>query len=362
MDLGSGSQGVYGTQGTPRKKPMAYKKSRKTKRVTRTTKTYKRSRSASRAPSNKSYKRRKTSSGSRQIASTAFSDVCYSSVKPMQRIGRYAKMLATLCPRHLSLMGTQRVTASIGTQVQSAWPMFSNSGGIPTVAPATNFLSDIQNMYWAGFLSTVPAGQHSDQRIFIEKGVLTLTITNADQIPAMVTIYDTVTRQNCDANTSTQWSNGLVSGSLTNGTVSPTALGVTPFMSPMFTNTYKVLKSLDVVIPPGQTYKHTMICSPKYLMDMNDNFPASSSDTYKSYLTHEVMLNCRGTPTNDATTKTAISTSAVALNVVAHKVLTYKMFVTDTVSYKVLNTLGTIATASFINQNTGDVDITDVQA
>lgn len=121
-----------------------------------------------------------------------------------------------------------------------------------------------------------------------------------------------------------------------------------PFRSEMFTNYYNVLNVQRVELSPGSTHKHTV----RYHLNAKMlGYKFVSFDYVRNY-TNWQMYVASGTPVNDATTLTSVSTSTIALDVV--RKVTYNYTISNQARTQSISTtaLGAIASANIITDTT----------
>lgn len=184
--------------------------------------------------------------------------------------------------------------------------------------------------------------------LFYSDFELISTFTNMELTTSYLDIYEIEPRFHIPGGNdpATLWDAGLFSeGAVTNAV---NFVYETPFKSRLFCLYYKVCKIIKIELSPGQSHKH------KATYHINRRVDGSILRTYDIVrdVTKFQMYVVSGTPINDATDNTLVSTSTVAMDVVNR--LSYK-YIRDVVirdSYVSTTALGAITTANVINDTT----------
>jgi len=121
-----------------------------------------------------------------------------------------------------------------------------------------------------------------------------------------------------------------------------------PFRSEFFTNFYNVLNVQRVELSPGSTHKHTV----RYHLNTKILGFKLEPFVYLKNYTNFQMYVVSGTPVNDSTVLTNVSTSTVALDVV--RKLVYNFTLSNQARTQIVNTssLPTITAANVITDTT----------
>lgn len=123
-------------------------------------------------------------------------------------------------------------------------------------------------------------------------------------------------------------------------------LGVTPFQSKMFTQNFRVDKIYHVELGAGRTHKHISRFSPNRIVHES----RSSRTNALEAVTRFVMILAYGSPINDTTTTTSVSTSLVNLNIVRKQVTKIQFIDPQGAVYYNTQNLGTVASAEHVDE------------
>lgn len=123
-------------------------------------------------------------------------------------------------------------------------------------------------------------------------------------------------------------------------------LGVTPFQSKMFTQNFRVDKIYHVELGAGRTHKHISRFSPNRIVHES----RSSRTNALEAVTRFVMILAYGSPINDTTTTTSVSTSLVNLNIVRKQVTKIQFIDPQGAVYYNIQNLGTVAAAEHVDE------------
>lgn len=144
-------------------------------------------------------------------------------------------------------------------------------------------------------------------------------ITNQENVNARITLYDVLAKKDTDSVVSNPYDavstgyNDIGNGASTDFTI----LGSTPFDTPRFTEYFKVLKTTEVVLSPGQCHVHKVHYAPNLIFSKTRAARIAGSGI--GGLTIYTLVRVHGTPINDQTTESQVSTSAIALSVTQHE-------------------------------------------
>lgn len=123
-------------------------------------------------------------------------------------------------------------------------------------------------------------------------------------------------------------------------------LGVTPFQSKMFTQNFKVDKIYHIELGAGRTHKHLSRFSPNRIVHES----RSSRTNALEAITRYVVILAFGSPINDTTTTTAVSTSLVNLNIVRKQVTKIQFMNPQGAVYYNTQGLGIVAQAEHVDE------------
>lgn len=270
--------------------------------------------------------------------------------KPLAKYLRNITKAAQPC--RWTVNGSYRYTASVGTQ------------GVV-----------IPNYQYTLLDNTVmsdqarPFGTKKQFRMIMNQCKMKLMMTNIYQTPCEVIIYDVVARNDyfataADGSTWDEtvapfnaWTNGLTNAAA-GITQNVYQLATTPFQSEQFTKNFLVKKTTRFTLSGGATHTHWVTLTPNIILDGEDL-------TMKKILklsSYWPLIITTGYPINDATTKTNVTAAASGLDFVWSKLYRFTAMQNAQQSYQFTNNLAAVTTQSFINEDTGDVDVTNVAA
>lgn len=191
--------------------------------------------------------------------------------------------------------------------------------------------------------------QTTDQRqtssLYYSDFNMVSTFTNMEMTTSYLDIYEIEPRFHLPlaVDPLTWWESGLISEGVSSGAASQ--VYEKPFTSRLFCLYFKVLKIISIELSPGQSHKHTAT------YHVNKRVDGAILRTYNALrdVTKYQMYVASGTPINDATQNTLVSTSTVAIDVVTRTSYKYIKDVVVRDSYVTTNSLGAITTANIIN-------------
>jgi len=215
--------------------------------------------------------------------------------------------------------------------------------GVRQLYSAANFNTDV-------IRAVTPAptfDQIETSSLFYSDFELITTFTNMEMTTSYLDIYEIEPRFHIPAGNdpATLWDAGLFSEGAQVNAVN--FVYETPFKSRLFCLYYKVKKIIKIELSPGQSHKH------KATYHINKRVDGAVLRTYDILrdVTKFQMYVVSGTPINDATDTTLVSTSTIAMDVVNR--LSYK-YIRDVVirdSYVSTTALGQITTANIISDS-----------
>lgn len=140
-----------------------------------------------------------------------------------------------------------------------------------------------------------------------------LMIANADLITSFVTLYVCVPRKSTDITTSVAWISDLADKTISTLAFNANRPTSTPFASPYFTKTYKVLKTIYLELPQGSSHIQTI--------RMKCNKSVYGSEFYQdtAYVPgrhFQILMSAYGAPIHDSSDEAQVSTGTCQLDVV----------------------------------------------
>lgn len=205
------------------------------------------------------------------------------------------------------------------------------------------------------FTNLVDSSGSNTQRIFLRSIEQEYMISNASSANVFLKIYECTARQDITANSGSpvlnivQWN---PAGAFDQGVydvntgMSAMTLGTTPFQSQFFTNIWKVDKIYNIELGAGRSHKHLSKYSPNRLIDES----RSSRNSILKGVTRSIMILAFGSPINDTTDNTKVSTSLIALNIVRKQVAKVQSINPQGLVYFNQQSLGTVAQAEHIDE------------
>jgi len=171
-------------------------------------------------------------------------------------------------------------------------------------------------------------------------------IVNQSNSNARITLYDVFSRKDTDGTAADPYE-AIVTGynDIVNGTANDSSVvGGTPYSIPRFTEYFKILKQTAIVLSPGACHVHKVHYSPNRLI--SKQLSARISGSGVGGLTLYTLMKYHGTPLNDVTTQTQVSTSQISLDWVNHEEYKLKMVNTSIPFTDVNNVLPTSFTVA----------------
>lgn len=213
----------------------------------------------------------------------------------------------------------------VAKEIPPSFVVNNGSGRVESVVGQQNFF--LAGDYWTvadcnlGF--SLLGGAFATPKVLMTKVTGETLFTNQENVNGRFTIYDVICRKDTNGtitNPLTAISNGVadLSGAIATDYLVP---GFTPFMSPRFTEYFKVLQTTDVILSPGACHSHVVTYSPqKYLSKEITN---GAGGVGIGGLTLFTLIQFHGTPINDVTDQTQVSLSHIAVDFVQKE--TYKI-------------------------------------
>lgn len=127
-------------------------------------------------------------------------------------------------------------------------------------------------------------------------------------------------------------------------------LGLTPFTNPAFGQFFRILKVTPLLLQGGQVHSHKCEYTVNKLMDKE--YAQYEGKAYKD-VTCYTLIRVHGTPENDNTTLTQVSTGAGRINYVYYETLDYAVYDRTTPEIDYTQNLPTAFTAGALIENIG---------
>lgn len=144
-------------------------------------------------------------------------------------------------------------------------------------------------------------------------------VTNQENVNARIVIYDVICRKDTDSVVtdpitaiSTGY-NDIGGGAITDSII----VGSTPYGIPRFTEYFKVLQQTEVTLSPGACHVHKVHYAPNRLISKLISARIAGSGI--GGLTIFTFIKFHGTPINDISTQTQVSTAPISLDWVNHE-------------------------------------------
>lgn len=222
-------------------------------------------------------------------------------------------VLEALANNHYTTNAGSQLTCGVGVQAVTYYSL----GG------ASN-LNSLATKVQVGSASTA-------EQMFLQSMTNNLQLRSAATYTSNVTIYDVVPRR--DLYTAvigdplTAWSTGIVD-ELAAGLY--TDIGNTPIQSDLFNQFFKIVNTHKVEILPGGTYTHSVYSEPNIKLHSEVTSRVTSG---LRNLTVYSMIVLSGGPAHDSTTKSQVSSSATALDIIQTVTYNVKYLLDNTTSY-----------------------------
>lgn len=222
--------------------------------------------------------------------------------------------------------------------------------------------SMLDNIQLNQIIQTIPqitsAALIDTGKVYIEDVKLTQTYTNVDLATSYLTIYDIVPRFNIPLTTpiamspENAWDKGLEDQSLVpalnDNILDPYAK---PFASQLFCLFYKINKVTTVELQQGQSHCHNVT------HHINKPWYGQMSDIFFWHRNHTkfTLSVITGTPINDLTSKSLVSTSSCAVDIVTKQIVTYTYAAVQRTIRSSQNSLSAITSAEIASIGAGVV-------
>lgn len=237
-------------------------------------------------------------------------------------------------------------------------------GTYPTVDPGTQIATDIKKVF---FEYTGTAIGNKTRGIIVDRINQEIEFSCASDNVANLTLYSYVARRDGSISPQDAFSHGLtdtalkVRNAVGTSTIDNTLIGVTPFQSTPFCQSYKVLGTKSITLNPGKTFKMKNIFSIKKRLD--GKF-FENGELWKKGVSHGVLVVLKGNLVNELGQATAAEVqhgpAAVLMSIketMIFKVDTTESRDTNMTFYNGANPTG-LAQAVGYNPETGQVDTT----
>lgn len=181
---------------------------------------------------------------------------------------------------------------------------------------------------------------------------------NQSEANTFLTIYEFSTRRDSVFGPSFAFASGMTS--IQSGAASTADdIGATPFMTTRFTENFKILRKYTVELAQGRTHVHNSFYN--MMKNYSDSYyQMDSTDTVLGGWTRGIFVLANGSPYNSAATKTNVSTTPVALDVVQN--LTFKSHsnLQNKSVFEIQSDFPTFADGQIIDIGSGEADtVTD---
>lgn len=144
-------------------------------------------------------------------------------------------------------------------------------------------------------------------------------VTNQENVNARIVIYDVICRKDTDSTVTDPISaistgyNDIGGGTSTDSII----VGATPYSIPRFTEYFNILQQTEVTLSPGACHVHKVHYAPNRLLSKLISARIAGSGI--GGLTVYTFIKFHGTPINDITTQTQVSTAPISLDWVNHE-------------------------------------------
>ena len=252
-----------------------------------------------------------------------------------QRGSRIIKSQAA--PLYSTYNAGQRITSSQGQQSYTTSAVF---------LPST-----LRTLY-------LESSANTDGSFWVDQARCKWMFQNQSEANTFLTLYEFVARRDSNVGPSLAFSSGMTAIQA-GGTSTADDIGATPFMTTRFTQNFKILKKFNVELAQGRTHIHTSM----YYMSKNYReamYEMDTGDTVYAGWTRGLFIICNGSPYNSAATKTNVSTTPVAIDLVTS--FTYKTHpnLANKATFEVQTDFPTFADGQIIDIGSGEADtVTD---
>lgn len=198
----------------------------------------------------------------------------------------------------------------------------------------------------------VPSYNNTTQLI-LERMTADFSFTNQNETTVFLDFYQITPRytaSNATISPTTSADNGLLD--MSGSTRTFTSLGAVPTDSKQFTAFFSISKKYTIELAQGQSHMHktSFTLNQKYIKEL---FNVMGS-TYLPNMTKIFMVVGRGVPINDQTTKTNVSTSSVAVDIVRNERYYWNYINPTTSTYTFTSALPAITTEYVLDIGSGE--------
>lgn len=214
-----------------------------------------------------------------------------------------------------------------------------NTGGDFTAGD----MGGILNQYYG----VTPTAAQKTTRVFMNKCLQQYMFTNNQTNNVFVDIYDVVARRDNGWNPQAAFDAGLKDQGIASGT---DAINVTPFMSTIFTQNWKVLKKTNIELGPGVSHRHIQSVALNKVWNAER---MQEGGAHYQGMTTGILIVAWGAPNHDATTVANVTTGSVLLDCVGSRQITYAICQTQVTGTKYVTALPAITTEKGVNEESG---------
>lgn len=177
---------------------------------------------------------------------------------------------------------------------------------------------------------------------------------NQSEANTFLTIYEFATRRDTVQGPVGAFNNGIASIQVGAGSTAAD-IGATPFMSPRFTANFKILKKYNVELAQGRSHIHTSFY--KMSRRYSDSvYQMDSADAFLGTWTRGLFIIAWGSPYNSAATKTNVSTTPVALDIVQNATYASHASLANKSIWSVESDFPTFSDGQIIDIGSGEAD------
>jgi len=154
-------------------------------------------------------------------------------------------------------------------------------------------------------------------------------LTNQSNSNCRMTIYDVICRKDTDATVTDPTTaistgyNDIVGGAASNAI----CVGSTPYSIPRFTEYFKIEQETPITLSPGQTHVHKVHIGLNRLISKAISVRIAGSGV--GGITRYTFVRFHGTPANDVTTQTQVSTAQISIDWVNSEEYKFRNVVTS---------------------------------
>lgn len=179
-------------------------------------------------------------------------------------------------------------------------------------------------------------------------------LQNQSEATTHVTLYEFVTRRDSATGPWGAFTQGMAS--IQAGAASTADdIGATPFMSPRFTENYRIIKKFNIELAQGRSHIHTSMyrVGRKY---SDSRYEMDNTNGYLGTWTRGIFIIAHGTPYNSAADKTKVSTTPVALDIVTNSTFASHAPLVNKAIFEVQTDFPTFSDGQIIDIGSGEPD------